>query len=909
MLPGLVPRPRLGERLEEGMGRKLTLISAPAGFGKTTLLSEWRAMHSDEGYPVAWVSLDEGDDDPARFLSYLVAALQTIRAGVGETALALLHSPQPPPIEAVLTALINDVAAIPHDFALVLDDYHVIASEAVHRSISFLLDHLPPQAHLVIAGRANPPLPVARLRARRELTEIGAEDLRFTPEEAAAFLNDAAGLYLSAGELRALEDRTEGWIAGLQLAALSMRGREDVSGFIAALRGTNRYVLDYLAEEVLQCQPDDVQRFLLQTSILGRLSGPLCNAVVADTGSQAMLGRLERANLFLVPLDDERRWYRYHHLFAEVLRSRLHQAHPGWVSELHRRAGAWYAEHHMTVEAVDHMLAAGDHARAADLIEQAGVRAFKRSEMATLSRWLDALPEAHVRLRPRLCLFYASVLIGEAHFDAAEAWLRDAERRLDTGANAPAAVTGQRARSETVPDTSRPVETEAMLGEVAAFRAYIASFKGDPASTVELAREALARLPADDLYTRGLSAVELGYGYLESGRPEEASDAFALAMTSSQAAGHMYAFLAAAGGLAKTRIVQGRLREAALLCRQAKQSATVGAGRSLPATIYAHVGLGEVLYEWNDLKGAASALEEGIELGEQGGLLVMLVNSYIVLSRVHQAQGASGRALDAIHSAQQLTQQHNVTSLLTKAAAQRVRLGLAQGDVASGVRWAQERGLGSHHESDFRREFEHVTFARVLIAQEKPAEALRLLKRLLAAAEIAGRTGSSIELLALQALALQAVGDTADAVNSLARALSLAEPEGYVRTFADEGAPMAALLPRVLDGQRGRRSVTALPSVSREYVGRLLAAIRAGISPPTTESPLEAASSLVEPLSERELEVLRLIASGASNREVARKLFVSLATVKTHLNNIYRKLGVRSRTQAVARARESGLLR
>ena len=642
--PNLVPRPRLSKRLEEGMRNKLTLISAPAGFGKTTLLSEWRMMHSSDEYPLAWVSLEEADNDPPRFLSYLVAALQTIETDIGEAALASLRSPQPPPIESLLTALINEVAAIQKDFALVLDDYHVIEAQLIHDAIAFLLEHMPPQMHLIIASRTDPPLPLSRLRARGQMTELRGADLRFTPEEAGTFLRDVMALDLSTRDVQALGKRTEGWIAGLQLAALSMRGREDVSGFIAALRGTNRYVLDYLAEEVLQRQADDVQSFLLQTSILGRLSGSLCDAVVASTGSQAMLLRLEQANLFLVSLDDERRWYRYHHLFAEVLRSHLQQAHPEWVPELHRRAGAWYSGHGMPAEAIDHLLAGEDFTGAADLIERAGMAALKRSEMTTLRRWLEALPEAHVRVRPRLCLFYASALIGEAQFDAAEEWLRDAERNLGAGTDAPAAIAtaGPIGRSETAPDTNRSAELEGVLGEVAALRAYIAAFRGDLAGTIDLAREALERLPADDLYTRGLSALELGYGYLESGRLEAANEAFSLAVATSRTADHIYAVLAALGGLARVRMVQGQLHEAARLCRQAQQLATGGAGDPLPAAIYAHLGLGELLYEWNDLEAAVSNLNEGIELGKQGGLLVMLLNSYIVLSRV-RAAGASER--------------------------------------------------------------------------------------------------------------------------------------------------------------------------------------------------------------------------------------------------------------------------
>jgi LuxR family maltose regulon positive regulatory protein len=415
-------------------------------------------------------------------------------------------------------------------------------------------------------------------------------------------------------------------------------------------------------------------------------------------------------------------------------------------------------------------------------------------------------------------------------------------------------------------------------------------------------------LPEDDAYTRGLSALELGYGYLESGHLQSASDAFSVAMTTSGAADHTYAVLAATWGLARVRMAQGRLHEAVRLCRQGLQSATGRADRPLPAAIYAHVGLGELLYEWNDLGGAVSNLNEGIELGERGGLLVMLLNSYIVLSRVKRAQGNVNGALDTIQAAQQLTQHHNVTPLAAKAAAQRARLDLAQGDVVAGVRWAQERGLGINDALDYQREFEHTTLARVLIAQDRLDEALQLLERLLVAGETGGRVGTLIEILALQALALQAAGDTAGGVNALARALSLAELEGYVRLFVDEGAPMAALLRRVLEAQNVGRHATTWPNISREYLGKLLAATEGELAPPTRKSPRGAAESLMEPLSERELEVLRLIASGASNRDIARELFVSLATVKTHINHTYRKLEVRSRTQAVARARTLKLL-
>ncbi len=901
--PNLVPRPRLSERLEEGMRRKLTLVCAPAGFGKTTLLSEWRMVHLGCEWSLAWVSLDEGDNDPVRFLTYLVAALQTIESDIGEAALASLRSPQPPPIESVVAALINDIAAVPEGFILVLDDYHVIEAQPIHDAIAFLLEHMPRQMHLVIATRTDPPLPLARLRARGQMTELRATDLRFTLEEAALFLNDAMGFDLSTRDAEELERRTEGWIAGLQLAALSMQGREDVSGFVEAFTGSNRYVLDYLVEEVLRRQPEPVTSFLLRTSVLDRMSSELCDAITETNGGQEMLERLDRKNLFVFTLDEERRWYRYHHLFAEALRHRLRQTQPDQMSGLHRRASEWYERNELTGEAVSHALAAEDFGRAARLVEQAAEAVVKRGEWATLLGWFEALPDDLVRSRPRLCLYHAWALLSTVQLDAGEQRLRDAEHALGTGVQSPAEASANQTEQDTAEGRT---ESRELQGLVAGFRANIASRRGDPARAIELGHRALELLPEDNLFLRGPIAVLLGLAYRRSGDAVAASRIFTEAARISRTAGDIASALVAIWGLAGQQAKQGRLHEAAETYEQALVLAgEQGRGRLLPVAGLARMGMGEVLREWNNLDAAMRHLAEGFKLGVQAYPVVLHLDGYVTLARVCQGRGDPHGALDAMRKAERLCEG---TPSVGQVSAWRARLRLAQGDLGAANRWARACGLSVNDELSYHREVEHITLARVLIAQDKHDEALLLLGRLLSAAHAGGRMGSVIEILVLQALALQAQGDMSRAVSTLARALSLAEPEGYVRTFVDEGAPVAALLSRVLKARQKGRPPT-LPSVSSDYVGKLAAALGVGAAPPGGGSdPSGMVGALVETLSERELEVLRLIASGLSNREIAQMLFVTPGTVKRHSHNIYGKLEVRSRAQAVARARDLNLL-
>jgi LuxR family maltose regulon positive regulatory protein len=885
--PGLVPRPRLTDRLEREPGRRLTLLSAPAGFGKTTLLNEWFGRSANGGRSVAWVSLDEGDNDPVRFLSYLVAALRgTGEEGFGEGVLAALRSPEPPRMEAVLGALVNELAALPGEVAVVLDDYHTIDSERVHRIVSFLLERLPEDAHLVISSRVDPPLPLARLRARGQMTELHASDLRFTLEEAATFLGDAMGLDVSADDVADLEGVTEGWIAALQLAALSMKERKDASGFIRSFSGTHRDVFDFLAEEVLERQIEPVQSFLLETSILDSLSGPLCDALTGRNDGQRMLEELDRENLLVVPLDDQRYWYRYHHLFAEFLRSRLERERPEQLATLHLRASEWYEANALVVEAVRHALSAGDHERAARLMERGIGQTWYRGEVVTLLGWLRKLPDETMRRRPLLLVWYAAALMLVGRLDAVESLLREADRVLREGPG----------------EEPRPGEDgtdhEHLLATAAAVWSMHARLQGDPQGATKHARRALALLPEDNLNPRPFAAITLAQAYEAAGDLEAAIAAFAEAGALGRAAGHDYVALSAMASQAHLQLARGRLREANGVLRRALGFAAERGAELLPAMGSVRIGMGELLYEWDDLDAAARHLTEGVELTGRTGDFEILMWGHIVLSRVRLARGGADGALAAAREAERVAQDSGTGHAIVDAAVWKARLHLVRGDLAAASS-EQERAAGVGEVRRYSRELERIILARLLVARNQPGEALRLLDQLHETAETPART---IAILALQALALQAKGDKERAASTLAEALVLAEPEGYVRTFVDEGPPMAELLPGVLKAQqRGRPD--SLGRVPAYYLRRLLAALErdtSGARLPAVGPP--------EPLSERELEVLQLIAAGKSNRRIASELFVSVGTIKTHVNNLYRKLDAHSRTQALARARELKLL-
>jgi LuxR family maltose regulon positive regulatory protein len=934
----LVPRPRLTGRLDEGLERKLTLVSAPAGFGKTTLVSEW--VTSCET-PVAWVSLDEGDNDLTRFLSYLIAALQTIQADLGAGALDLLQSPQPPLVEPILTALINEVVAGSRGpstssagpgqdsgcgFVLVLDDYHIIESLPVDKALAFLLDHLPSNMHVLLTSRTDPSLPLSRLRARAQITEVRVDDLRFTPDEVAAFLNRTMGLNLSAENVAALEARTEGWIAGLQLTALSMQGLgqgDSITSFVNGFTGSNRYILDYLTDEVLQQRPAGTEDFLLQTSILERLSGPLCDAVRFDpaetpssstehavrfggakspnrsaaagqNGSQGILESLEAANLFLVPLDANRVWYRYHHLFADLLRQRLHRFRPEQVPILHRRASHWFEGHGLLEESLKHALAARDFECAAGLVEQLAQALWERGEPTSLLRWLDVLPDEQISARPGLCSYSAWALYVNGQNQAAERLLQVAEEALNTDAAG---------RTRSLPggleQLSEP-DIREELGRVAAIRASLAFRQGDVSGIFGFSRQALDLLSEKSLMWRSITAMALGMAQDLSGDTVAASRTLSEAVATSKACDNIYLILSTSLHLGTILMTQGRLKQAYGLCQELLKLAEE---RSILHTEMAGClfdELGLVLCEWNDLDEAGRHLERGAELSRQGYDVGVLGYSYLTTLRYLFAQQDVAGAEKIINEMDQMGHGSDVPPWYTSPKeAWRARFWLAQGDLNAAAQWANDRELNADGEVPYLREEEYIALARILVAQGRFEKARELLARLLKEAENGGQIARVTEILMIQALACQTQGEDDKALDPLARALSLAEPGGYVRAFVDEGAPMASLLRQMIS-----RGVTERTSVTLGYVNRLLAAFE----PKQARQLAPSEQPLVVPISERELEVLRLIAAGLSNQEIAQELIIALGTVKAHTSAIYRKLDARGRAQAVIRASELELL-
>jgi LuxR family maltose regulon positive regulatory protein len=938
--PQAVRRPRLIERLNAARQHKVTLISAPAGYGKTTLVSEWIAdfrlpilsrqaldfrLDTPETLsiqnPIAWLSLDENDNDPLRFLTYLVAALQTLAPNLGHGVLALLQSPQPPPLETTLTALLNELATLPDPVVLILDDYHLIEDKAVDQALTFLIEHLPPSIHLVITTREDPQLPLARQRARGALNEVRAADLRFTPAEAAAFLNQMMGLNLAAEEITALGARTEGWIAGLQLAALSLRGREDIPGFIQAFTGDNRYIGDYLVEEVLQRQPAPVRTFLLQTAILDRLCGPLCDAVTQQTDGSGLLALLERANLFVVPLDDKREWYRYHHLFADVLQAHALKEPHTQASLLHQRASAWYEQNGLRADAIQHALAAKDFGRAADLVELMWP-AMHRSNFrsAALRSWMKALPAALVRARPVLSVGYAWEYLNSGQLEAAETYLQDAERWLARAVDTGAVDTGERPEAAVdAMSVMDEAEFRALPAEIASARTYLALARGDLAGTVTYARRVLDLLPAHEYVRRGPAAALLGLAYWANSELEAAYQTLADGLAGFQKVGSINFAISGVYGLADIRTVQGRLRQASQVYQQALQLALAQGEPPIQGTAELYLGLSELYREQGDLSAAAQHMAKSVALSEQAALPNWPHRYPVVQAQLQQSLGDLTGALALLDEAERHYFRGPVPDV-RPIAALRARVWVRQGRLTEALNWVQKQHLTVADELSYLREFEHITLARLLIAQQQNDRsqqtiqaALALLARLLPAAEASGRTGSVIEVLMLQALAHQAQGNIATALIALERALTLAEPEGYVRLFVDEGLPMARLL-----------SAAAAQGIMPDYSSRLLAAFTADVAMPTTQSkikslspPVQAwkdpklvleGSKMVEPLSERELDVLRLLATELNGPEIANRLMVSLNTLRTHTKNIFSKLGVNNRRAAVRRAEELGLL-
>ena len=890
--PKVILRLRLIEQLNNGLHRKLTLISAPAGFGKTTLVVDWvQNLRLTRVNQIAWLSLDESDNNLTRFLTYFIAALNQIEAKeipFGNTVLGLLQSPQPPPLNTLLISLINEIATIPDKIIFILDDYHLIEDQSIHDALSFFVDNMPPQIHLVIATREDPFLSLARLRAHSQLTELRAADLRFTSAEAADFLNEAMGLALSVEDITALERRTEGWIVGLQLAAISLQGHADTSSLIQSFTGSHRLVLDYLIEDVLNQQPANIQNFLLQTAVLKQLTASLCDAATGQEDSQAILEMLDRANLFIIPLDNERQWYRYHHLFAGMLQTRLKAQQPDQIPSLHRRASEWFEQEGKSSDAIRHALAAQDYERAADLAELAWPAWSESIESLTWLGWVMALPDELVRRRPVLSVAYAQALLNVGQLEAAKAKLRDVERCLEQ-------LEGSTQAMIVVDDT----QFQVLPATLATTRAYYAQAIGNVDDAIKYVNQALDLLPKDDYYNRAAVTGLLGLAYWASGDVESAYEIFSKYLFQ-----NVPDLIKGTFVLADMKMTLGQLHEAKRTCEHGLRLAKAYDEPNPVGTEDIYSCISEIHREQGDLETAVQDLQTCKNLGEHIELPDWQHRWCIAQSRLEASLGNLDSALNFLDEASRVYVRTPVPET-HPIAAMKARLWIKQGWLTEALTWVRDRGLSVDDNLSYMRDFEHITFAKLLVAQHKQDQldesihdAIGLLERLLKTAEADGRMGSVIEILVVQALAFEAQGNISAALVSLERALMLAEPEGYCRLFIDEGPPMARLLREALS--RG---------IAPNYVRHLLAAFPDDAPQKAKPSDFQLLDSeLIDPLSERELEILQLIAEGLTNPEIAAELYLSLNTVKVHTRNIYSKLDTHSRTQTVARARDLQIL-
>jgi LuxR family maltose regulon positive regulatory protein len=868
-------RPRLIERLDKGLNRKLTLLSAPVGFGKTTLIASW--LHGlvdrqSQAPRVAWLSLEEDDNDPVRFLRHFIAAWQTIDPNVGQTARHFLDTPRVPELGHLMTLLINDLASLPDQNLLVLDDYHVINHAELQTAIAFFLDHLPPHCHLVIATREEPLLPLHRLRVRWEVTEIRLQDLRFSGEETSDFLNSTMGLALTAEAAQTLEDRTEGWIAGLQMVALSLRGRArrmgachtdlDLDGF----GGGHSYIIDYLAAEVLKQQPSEIRSFLSQTSILDRFNASLCGAVTGREDSQAMLSHIEKANLFLIPLDDRRQWYRYHNLFADFLRTEL--AEPEKL-ELHRQASRWHASHGFMPEAIKHALAAGDHMTTVQLIRSSAEETLRNGGFTTILNWVDALPEEVVRAHSDLSVHKGWILYLRGEIAAAEIYAR-------------LAVENQHCDDP-------PIQRGMLLG----FRAYLAINRGEPAKAVRFAEEALALLGDTESFYHTTALSHLGQAQRLVGERQTAIKTLRRAIALGQRLGNHLMTLEALGYLTQLLYQQGQLREAILLCQQAARQYLDGRNNPLPMAGLVYVPLGMLYYETNDLDRAYHHLTTGIALCQQMGTVYPTLVGQRTLAKLYYARGEVESMWDTLAAARDLAAKSENQRRIRLINAVTAELQLRQGHIAgAGATLADLPGRVSD-----RSEQENLTYTRLLLAEGQGQAAHSLLRQLEQFAQQEGRRGSLITIHLLQSLAHQSLNQTEAAFDYLEQALGLAAAEGYRRVFLDEGVAVAALLE-----QRRHLAPAFATSLLEAFPQKTDSST---LTAPHVSTPVP---KLIEPLTETQMTILRLVAEGLSNRDIATKLTITEGTTKWHLNQIYGKLSVSSRTQAVAQARNLKLI-
>jgi LuxR family maltose regulon positive regulatory protein len=875
-----ISRKRLIQRMDEGFQRRLILISAPAGFGKTTLLVDW--VHQRK-IPVAWFSVDKADNDPLWFLTYVISGLRKLKSGTGKSALEMLQSPQPPPVEAILINLINDVIQIRTDFALVIDDYHLVDARPVHDMIAFLHENQPEQMHMILSTRADPPLPLSRVRSQNQLTELRAADLSFTSEETSRFYNTHLNLKLSPADLELLEKRTEGWIAGLQLAALSLQGREDTSGFLTRLKGDNRYIADYLTEEVLDRQPGHLRNFLLQTSILEQLSGPLCDAVTQKKNSRQVLNNLEKANLFVIPLDDERRWYRYHHLFEDLLKQRLHQQQGDLVSELHDRASQWFAKNGFKNEAVDHAFASQNNTLAAQLIEEIAEIYWDHGRESRLFGWLKKLPDKIINADPKLCIFHARELLKSGFPDKAETMLQTADQLL--------ALTA----------ISSP-DKEALQGRIAAMRAYEALLTGDVSRNIHFSKRALKLLPQRDLIWRSVASANLGFAYsiIGAGDLAKAQRAFSEAKKICEAAGNIYYDIFVGNCLGTAMLWRGRLDEAEDMCRKSMNLANKHGIAQTGTVGSLHSTLGTVLCERSEFDKGIRRINKGIELCQQGRDPVNLAACRMGLWRALMQRGDIAGVLGVTQDLNEQARAFRLPYWITNSiSALNAIIWLGGGDLEAAVKWAQKRGLSVDGKLGNLHELENYALVHILLAQNRLDEADHLLLRMIEDAKAGDRIIMMIDMHLQRVLIFKRKEDTAAALKELKLALSLVRTGGPTTVFVTKGKPMAELLEEFIDIHKRDHGDTKA-DVSLSLAKKLLSMIIAGTPP--------IAQGQVDSISERELEVLHLISAGLSNKEIAEKLFISLNTVKTHTKNINSKLNVTNRTKAVVRAKELGIL-
>jgi len=875
--PNQVVRPRLAHRLDDGLalGRRLTLVTAPAGYGKTTLVSAW--LHGT-GRPLAWFSLDAGDNDLVRFLSYLVAACRKVAGPVGEGVLTLLNAPALPSVEALMTILVNDLAELEEPAALVLDDYHVIEAEPIHEAVQYLVDHQPPNVHLVITSRVDPPLPISRWRVRGQVTEVRVSDLRFTTDEADAFLNGMMALGLPANAVSSLGERTEGWIAGLQLAALSLQGADAdrAAAFVEAFNGSHRYIIDYLAEEVLGQQSPELRDFLCQTGVLDRFCAPLCDAVTGRTDSKAVLAALDRLNLFLIPLDEHRQWYRYHHLFADVLRSELTREQQ---APQHLRAAAWYEESGHLIEAVGHASAAASWSEAARLITKAAPQILLGGEARTMLAWVDSVPEETVRACPELMVYRAWSLYMTSQLGAAVAYVDGMD---------PGQVAGLAPR---------------VRGGLRCLQAWLTGMQGK-SETIPLAYEALELVGPEPSLFRVALLLMLSNVDAMQGRPQKSVEVLYEVYEMGRTLGYPMATLAAAMNLGLTLTNLGRRREGEALCREAVSAFSDAQGRPLPLAGMVLVSLGYVLLEAGQLDEAEQCLLEGDRLVNQAGVKVYVAGDVEVwLGTIAMIRGEVEAALAQVRRGAESAVRLGRPRVASYMEAMEALIQAQIGDPAAAVRWLESCGLTPDMPPSIWSQAPQLIYARVLLATGRLDDAATVMDRLEQLLRQEGRLGTMVSLHVMQALLAAARGQGEAAGRCLETAVSLAAGEEYVTPFLEGTPRLLKLLPAVrhvapafvdhLLGV-GSRSPVGAPVASAAGAGAVAASVHQ--------------AGLVEPLSERELELLRLLAAGLSNQEIADKLFIGLSTAKWHVVNILGKLGVKNRTQAVARARELNLV-